>query len=312
MFALCLAFGIAMATGCQDGPFGSRDGLRVATFDSTFQMTWEDPGADPSRPFEAAPPARRIGDLLYAARVVPADTSLSSEPMSLSIEITVENPTAEAITLPVRGCTVGPMAYASPDRAGTPVWVPEVGCAQAPYTRTIEPGGTTEFSFYAHDLMLADGLPDGRYYWTAQLRKEDGTLDLDAGSGDVRLRVPGLSYHVRVEERGETAVWAQVDLTNHNDVVTRIQYGACALSLKLYGDANRTGLAREWRPRGVCPSYLAGADVGPGSSIAPQEFESRFPLETLGDLSGARYHMRVALRHNWRVYEFPVGMIRIP
>lgn len=303
--------GIAAMAGCQDGFFGSDDGVRVASFDSTYQFAYEDPGADASRPLESPAPPRRIGELLYGARAIPEDTSLASEPMSLRIEVTVQNPTTEAVDLPVRGCTVLPRAYASPARLEPPVWIPVWGCAQAPYSRTIEPGGETEFSLQAHDAMLADGLPDGRYYWTAEFRSVGRTLELEAGSGDVRLRVPGLSYHVRVEGEGSNAVRAQVELTNRNDVVTRISYGACALSLRLYGDADRTRFIRDWRPPGVCQGYLAGADVPPGSSHAPSEFEARFPVETVEGLASGRYHLSVVLRHNWRSYEFPVGEMEL-
>lgn len=68
---------------------------------------------------------------------------------------------------------------------------------------------------------------------------------------------------------------------------------------------------QEWSRRGSCPVYLAIADVESGASLMPLEFRRTFRRDMLvgQGLSAGRYHLSVALRHNLRTHEFPVGKI---
>lgn len=115
----------------------------------------------------------------------------------------------------------------------------------------------------------------------------------------------------RTDQAGARAARVRVDITNQNEVMTRITFGACALSLRLYDDPDRSRFVGEWRPPGACQGYLVVVDVEAGSSLTAPEFSASFPLETLEDvgISRDRYHLSVALRHNWRTHEFPVGVI---
>lgn len=302
-----------VSSGCHDGILGPLGGVALQSLDSTFQFTYPDLGSDPLRPFEPPPPPRQIGPLLYQAVVVPEDTTLSSDPMRLWIKVIVENPMSEPVELRVEGCTVWPRAYATPARSRAPLWIPGGQCVQEPYTRTLLPAAATEFSFLAHDPMLAYGLPDGRYYFSADFRRANDILSLSAGSGDVRLRVPGLSYRVQVQRDGAHAVRAAVSITNLNDVPTRVTFGDCALSLMVYRDTERTDLVRYWHAKNVCLHYGAVRDIAPGASLERREFTSTFRVETLTQegLNADEYHLSVALSHNWRTYEFPVGVIEV-
>jgi len=161
--------------------------------------------------------------------------------------------------------------------------------------------------------MLAGALPDGRYYWNARFRRRNDTLVLRAGSGDVRLRVPGLRYRVQVRKENRHAVRAQILLTNLNQEPTRITFGDCSLSLSLYPDAQRRELVTSWHAQEVCLAYLVVADVAPGASLEPDEFAETFQLSRLPDanLRTRRYYLTAVVSHNWRAYEFPVGTMEI-
>jgi hypothetical protein len=302
-----------LATGCWDGVLGPFSGIELAAFDSTFQFVYTDFNADSLHPVEPPPPEQQIGSLLYRASVIPDDTSLSSAPMSLWVRVNVQNATPDRIELPVVGCTVWPETYEGPQRAGKPLWVPQGECMQEPYSRFLGPGDTAQFSFLAYDVMLADAMPDGRYYWNAHLRRQSDTLILRAGSGDVRLRVPGLRYRVQVRLENRHVVRTQVVLTNLNQEVTRVTFGDCSLSLALYRDAERTELAHSWYAQDVCLDYLAVADIEADASLQPDEFTRLFQASRLADagLNARQYYLSVALSHNARTYEFPVGTMEI-
>ncbi len=308
MFALVL-----LAAGCSDIRLGPSGGLDFQPFDSTFQFDYTDFDADSLHPAELPPPEQQVGSLLYRASVIPEDTSLASGPMSLWVTVTARNPTPNRIELTVAGCTVWPEAYEELQRTGQPLWVPQGECMQQQYSRFVAAGDTAQFSFLAYDVMLADAMPDGRYYWNARFRFPNDSLLLRAGSGDVRLRVPGLSYRVQVQQENQDVIRVQVVVTNLNEETTQITFGHCALGLALYRDGDRTDLAYSWRSQDVCLMYLAAAAIEPGASLQPDEFTRSFRRSRLVEagLSPGLYYMSAELTHDARMYQFPVGTLEV-
>ena len=311
---LAITGALALFTlACAEGTFGPLAGILLEPLDSTFVFTYGDFNADSRHPIEPRLPEERIGALLYQAEVIPTETDVPFESPGLWIVVNVRNPTPDSAELRLQGCTVWPEAYASPARAEDPLWVPAGECMQQPLTSIVPPDATIQFPFLAHDVMLANALPDGRYYFTARFRRFNDTLALVAGSGDVRLRVPGLAYHVQARLEGRHAVRAEVSMENRNDERVQVTFGHCALGLTVYRDKDRTQLLRRWRAQDFCLSYLAGVDLAPGDSRQPDEWVHTFHVSKLAEsgITPGRYHLSVSLRHNWRTYEFPVGSLFI-
>lgn len=308
-----VALGLFLAgIACEGNVLGPLGGISLKDVDRTFRFWYTDLDAVMLRPVEPPPPERQVGSLLYQASVIPIDTSLQSDPMSLEVVVAVRNPTLDTMTLQAGQCAVGAEAYDSPQRTGPPIWARQFECGGS-YSR-IGPLDTAQFSFLAYDVMLADALPDGRYYWNARFRQQYGdSLILRAGSGDVRLRVPGIRYRVRVREEDRKDVHVEVSLTNLNEETTRITFGDCALSLALYRDVNRLQRVQRWPAQDVCLRYLAVRDIGAGASVQPDEFVRTFEASRLADagLSPGLYYLTAVLAHNWRTYEFLVGPMQI-
>lgn len=310
--AACLSCAAALGT-CADGPdsLGPFTGMRLASADSVFVFDEPDLGSDPGLPLEQPAPDTLVGSLLYGAFVDPVDTAVSDDPMDLWMRVRVTNPADTPATLPVRGCTVWPEVYDSPDRDAPPLWVPAGQCAEDPYSVGIEPGDSAELSFLAYDGMLGYALPDGRYYVTLRFRRATDSLRLDAGSADVRLRKPGLTYHVSLSQEG-AAVHARVTVANANDVPVPLEFGACSLGIDVYRDVRRTQRLASWRGPYVCAGYLAIATLQPGDSLTAREFESDFVLGWLGGkVTPGVYYLAVQLGLNWRTLEFPLGVVSI-
>lgn len=309
-----LAFaGLAAVAGCAD-PTGLRLGeeSQSATFLSDALPTmpplhslFTGPREDP------APAIDRYGVRLRAA-VVPVDTALAAPPMGLRIEVTAANESDGPVSLPVRGCTVWPEVHGDPGRDGEPLWVPSGECMQQPHTVSLEPGEEHTFSFLAHDAMLAGALEDGRYYFTARFRHADETLPLEAGSADVRLRVPDLAFHVQVDDPRE-GVRARLRVENRNPTPVHLEWGHCALGFELYRDPDLTDDPARLEEQRSCLDYLAIAVVEPGSSLEAEEFDYTAPGRSgrNPDLQPGEYHLVVTARLNWRTYRFPMGTITV-
>lgn len=299
---------LALASGCDGGLFGPDGRLEMEPVDSLFTFDYEP--IDPDLyPIEEPPEEELIGSLYYGATVIPEDTVLGADPMSLWITVTVRNPTSEAVQLPVRGCTVWPRAYSTQERSGTPTWTPSGECMQAPHSVLIPGNSSENFFFLAHDVMLAGAFPDGRYYFTAEFRGEDETIQLKAGSADVRLREPGLEYEVSLRSLGR-GLEVDVGVVNRNDIAMVLQFGACSLTLDIYQDRNRTRTVGPWRGSTICEDYLGIATIPPGETSRAEEFSREFSVGELPELDPGRYFLTVNLRINWRTYSFPIGTMR--
>lgn len=299
--------------GCGDvlGPFG---GVAVTEMDSVFVLADPDFEADGEKPVELPAPEIEAGSLQFQARITPQDTGVADPPMSLLLEVVVRNPADTAVTLEVRGCTVLPQVYRTPDRV-EPMWdwgSSGFECVQAPYSRVVPPRDVYVFSTTLAEVDLGSLGSDGRYYFSAEFRRTAGDLTLDAGSADVQLQKRGLEYRVSLRQDGRGAS-AQVEVRNTNSVSVPLEYGSCALSLALYRDRARTQLAAPWRLSGLCPGYLATASLKPEESLVADEFRRRFDSSQLpGDeLEARRYFLEVQLRLNWRTLRFPAGAVEV-
>lgn len=279
--------------------------------EATFTSGSLQPSVNFSRRAENPAPPVEYGGIMLEAAVVPVDTALDAGTMGLSIQVRAQNPSTETVTLPVRGCTVWPEFYDDPDRAGEPEWVPQGQCAQQPYEVVLAPGEEKIFHFLAYDVMLADGLEDGRYYVTAQFRHADKTIHLDAGSADVRLRLPNMAYHVQVEEHGGGGLSAQVRVENQNPGAVQLEFGACAVGFELYRNAEFAGNAIPLRTGMVCPAYLAIRKLEPGEVLEAPEFEHRVSDRATRGVPSGVYNLAVTLELNARIYRFPVGTVRV-
>ena len=255
----------------------------------------------------------RLGDLIYRAEIIPENTSLGSDPMSLRAVVTVFNPTEGLVTLDVSPCTVSMRAYeAVPD--GALLWEPGGECPFPPQTITFEPGTSQSFEIDMSSAGLAWGLPDGRYFFTALFHLADETIELPAGSAEVRFAVPGLRYDVEttMTKTDPRSLEAFLTVTNENDEVVRLCYGACSLNLFVYRTADRSEAPVfdvRARSRITCPDYLATMDLQPGVSLLAEEFQLRVPVaDVLGEtLETGRYYFSVSLEHNWRTHSFEAG-----
>lgn len=303
---------ITSVAGCTGGtgPFG---GALVEGADSVFVIQRADLSQGGAKPEQPPGDPVVVGPFVLQASVVPVDTSAVSRPMSLDFVVKAANSSDTSAVLGVNGCAAWPRVYDSPTRTAPPVWVAPQQCEQAPYADTVPPDSEVAFDFFAQNVMVEYALADGRYYASVALRMAEDSVVLAAGSFDVRLREPGLSYRVTVRQKDGGAE-ASVVATNLNPTPTYLQWGACSVGLALYKDPGRTELAALW-PRGaVCPSYLAFTTLAPGQSLAPREFVQRFSSSELSrgsDLEGGRYYLAVNLGVDCRAYRFPAGVVHV-
>lgn len=313
---------VLLVSACADGVVGPLEGFTVAPLDSTFVFEYPDFASDPERPAEPPGPGHVTDSLVYEARVTAVDTSISSDPMSLWITAAAHNPTSDTVELAVQACAVRVEAHREPARSGAPVRVrtPDVCALLEPYSVVLPPGATAESGGLLGEAHLSESFPaDGRYYFTVRLLLQGDTITLPAGSADVRLRVPGLAYHVRLNQVSSHSARVEVGVTNRNDGPVRLTMGPCAPEMRLYRDEARTELVRRWYGRGkACPGVLLIRDVEAGASIRPPRARTLSVSQLIrpggfdqGGIDRGLYHLSVVLGHNWRPYEFPAGPIYI-
>lgn len=303
-----LVFGAAVVlAGCGSllpGPIGVEEGERTFTSEALSSAAF-------GHAVEASAGEVERGSVSFRALVVPRDTGLDQGAMSLVVRVEARNRSAAAVTLPVRGCTVWPEFHAAPERAGPPAWVPGGECAQAPYEVVLAPGEVRAFDFLAHDAMLAHGVEDGRYFVVAALRLADETLRLNAGSADVRLRLPGMAFHVRVDDRAGGGLAARLRVENRNPGPVHLEFGACAVGVELYRDAALKGEAIPLHHDLACPMYLAIRRLEPGQVLEARELRHEVSGRTVRGVPAGEYNLAVTLHLNWRTYRFPMGTVRV-
>lgn len=303
-----VASGVLAGCGLLTAPLSLEEGSRA---EATFTSGSLPPAGDFSMRTRSPGPPVEDGGVSLQAAVVPEDTALDAGTMGLSIQVRARNESAETVTLPVRGCTVWPEFYDHPDATGEPLWVPEGQCMQQPYVVVLAPGEEEVFHFLAYDGMLAHGLEDGRYHVVARFRHAGRTFRLDAGTADVRLRLPNMAYHVRVEEHAGGGLAAEVRVENRNPGVVQLEFGACAVGLELHDDPDLTGNAIPLHHGRVCPAYLASGRLGPGEVLEAREFEFSVSGSATRRVASGVYHLAVTLELNARRYRFPMGTVRV-
>jgi len=118
-------------------------------------------------------------DELYVA--VEAKTSGSGASLTIDEPVEIRFPD---------GCVVLLRAYRSEDRSGQPAWDPMRGslfCTMILVEFTLSPGESREFQATASaPEILGDSLPAGRYFFTALLRPNGGTVEVPAGQADLQ------------------------------------------------------------------------------------------------------------------------------
>lgn len=117
----------------------------------------------------------------------------------------VTNAGTQPLHLEYGACSLQLLAYRSPDRSGAPAWNSDqrkawpggasYGCALYLAMRDLSPGATMEPPEFVLSVplveVLGDSLPDGRYYFAAQLRMNLNVATLlDAGTADLALERP--------------------------------------------------------------------------------------------------------------------------
>lgn len=263
------------------------------------------------------PPPVEAGNLLLAgvARVIGSE---EGDP-HLNVDATATNTTAEPIAL--QGlCVVQIRAFREGDSAHNPAWSapaqPHSSCQSPQGQREISPAAkfslraAGEFTYPRVSDVLETAGSDGRYTIDLMVRMGDELVTVPAGtvtlSSDRRppLRNPALlRYAVQTQVAGVSPqrLSTQIVAVNPTDRPIYLEYGACALRLRAYRNADRRGAPvwrSEYRRRPgesfgyVCLGYLATNWVQPGEAISPPEFSAHIPLyEILGDsLPEGEYH----------------------
>jgi hypothetical protein len=259
------------------------------------------------------------------SRVVARRGLQPGEVSSVNVVLTVSNPSNRRIETPIRGCTTLLRAYRAGARPDPPVldWSRGMQCEQDPTVLALDPGESRTFEEGAEAWhILGDSLPEGRYALTVLFRLADQTLEIPAGEVTLSHAVEGLAFRASTR-LADTVLRATGSVTNTTTRPIRIQFGACALVLRAYRSADRTGRpvwdSRQREPWAGsygygCPAYLATRTLAPGQTIRPHEFAARFPLaEILADsLPDGRYYFSASLRINHaHTPEFPAGSLRL-
>jgi hypothetical protein len=235
--------------------------------------------------------------------------------------LTVTNPSDRPVETGIRGCTLLLRVYRADDQARGPVWDAGRGgqCTQDPMRLSLGPGESRTFEDRTDVWrILGESLPPGRYAFAALFRLADETLEIPAGELELSNRLEGFAYRASTRLVG-TRLHATASITNTTSRPIYLEYGDCALSVRAYRTADRSGepawrseFRAPWAGYGGydCLAYLATATVAPGATFQPREFQLAVPvIEILGDsLPDGRYYFSASLRLNFaRTAEFPAG-----
>jgi hypothetical protein len=251
-----------------------------------------------------------VDGIAFSARTVADSTREGAVgPTRVRTLITVQNRAGRPVDLAVRGCTEGVRAYRDPARTvpALPHAYRGAQCMQDPFTIALSPGESREFETGMDaDRFLGDSLPPGRYYLSATVRLRDRTVEIPAGDVVMSTGLGALRYQASVGVDGSTLRGRGV-VVNAGGRPVSVEYGSCALNLRAYRTAARTGppawRSEERQPYGGggfygCDAVGHGAVIAPGDSLARFGVESPV-IEVLGDsLPDGRYWFTAVIELN--------------
>lgn len=268
--------------------------------------------------------------LRFRARMVLNNTALGDAPTMLRALVKVENTTTETVTLNMEECYLTLSAYDRPERqSGTRVAraTYEDTCyfsgalVRAPdgtYVLKLKPGGTLPLWMDLNDYFLSSKLADGRYDFDLKLVLSEHALTFAVGSADVRFFVPNLSYRAVTEIVGEgdaAQLRAAVTVENRNDEPVFLTYGACALNMRIYRTADRSGQAVYdplAQPDVGCPDYLAYSQVESNESLLVDEFDMSIPLHEIAEkVEPGYYFVQLSLELDSRTMPIDAGVLYV-
>lgn len=266
------------------------------------------PDVPPSEP-------QTLDQLRFQARLVLRNTALNDEPTGLKAVVTVENPTAEAVTLDMTGCQLVLLAYELSERPSDSRYARATYRADCLDMLRLEPGSTQRIELDLNDYQLSSKLADGRYSFDLNLVLPEHVFTFTLGSADIRFSIPNLGYKASTHQVNERLLTSVV-VENHNDEPVLLTYGHCALLVRLYRTADRTGepaYSRVATPDGLCLGYLASSEVEPKDSLLADEFEVSIPLR---EIEGAvaepgYYYVQLSLELDWREMPMNTGVLYV-
>lgn len=283
-----------------------------------------------------------VDGLRYTAEVKLVDVA----PTLLHAAVTLTNVTDETINVEYGGCAfVHLLGFDSPARSGAPVWDsaerrdPVTGAVHACDDYLVQgevaPGESLSpkelqlfvpsYEILGHSL-LGRFLPDGRYYWLAQVQVNNRSVEVPAGQVSLKMNEPplprkrmadGLVY--QVETRTLTSplgIVATLTIANNSDnrVSTYIaRY--CPFSLYVYKEKARRDAAYvagepDGTQQGSCRLEMDAFGVAAGGS---RQLTITVPAaEVLGDSLGeGRYYLAAAVWLRERVLLLAAGDVEL-
>jgi hypothetical protein len=263
-------------------------------------------------------PYRADGLLYRAASSLPTDV----QPPQVRASVTITNESDRENVLRLKGCSLLLRAYRSPKRAGTPAFFeaerPGWECTEQGKEVALAPGAsrelTTEVDAYR---ILDDSNPEGRYYFTVLLRREDHALELPAGDAQLGYGLGALRHRAETRLADEGRMLdVEVIVRNAGGQPVHVEYGACAIRLRVYRAPDRAG-EPVWdsfrRPNPdprtgevrACPTHSAAQSLAPGDSLVPSEFSESIPVAAiLGDsLADGDYYFAASIKMNHHFLE---------
>jgi hypothetical protein len=269
-----------------------------------------------------------------ATRLIPAR---GSAPDSLHVRATLINETQNSVRIEYGACAVHLHAYRTPDRTGTPVWRSErrapweagyvYGCPAYLAVASVAPGGEFSPGEFALTVplteVLADSLPDGRYYFTAVLDAAGQQFRVAAGEVELRLARPPLpsrrrahfltfEANSRVLRAQPTTVRAEVTATLTDAGGSLVRFSPdCPVVLLAYRSRER----RDAAPRSGAPDWQGPRECGDDlrEIIMNRGQTQSFAVEASageilgGSLPPGRYYFAVAVQLERRQVFLAVG-----
>lgn len=267
-----------------------------------------------------------VSGLRYAAEAKLVDVA----PTRLQAVVTLTNVTDKTIHVESGGCAFARLlAFDNPARSGAPKWDsvdrhdPVTGtryaCPHILYQWEVVPGESLSpkelqllipsYEIVGHPLV-GRSLPDGPYYWLAQVQINNETIDVPAGQATLTMNEPplpreriaaGLVYQVSARTTTPPlGIEATLTVTNNNDERVGILIARdCPFSIFVYREEARRDAAYvagepDWASSEGCVLEMTAVRFAPGES---RQFTVTLPVsEVLGDsLADGRYYLTASV-----------------